>query len=211
MFWGLFGKKEAENLKEETRRSFDSVKKDINNVSEWIRHLDHEKNSQKKEMEDIKEILSSIQEEMEGVKNVVSMISEVKSNRVFTTPKQLFNKQTAVYPVQTAVQTAVQTPNLNQFSITERAILWVLLNTEMKLSYDDIAAMLGKERSTIRGQINIIKQKGEGIIEELIERNGKKRVFIPDNIKEKMLKKTKVRVRNNEKSEKKEKNGVSEY
>jgi len=72
----------------------------------------------------------------------------------------------------------VQTPKLDHFSITERAILWVLLNTDMKLSYDDLAAMLGKERSTIRGQINRIKQKSE-IIEEQIEKNGKKRLFIP--------------------------------
>lgn len=211
MFWGFFRKKEVEDLKDETKRSFDSVKKDINNVSEWIRHLDSEKNSQKKEMEDIKEILSSMQEDLEGMKNVVSMISDVKPNRVFKTPQQMFAKQTAVYPVQTAVQTAVQTPNLNQFSITERAILWVLLNTDMKLSYDDIAAMLGKERSTIRGQINTIKQKSESLIEELIERNGKKRVFIPEDIKEKMLKKTKVRVKGDKKSEKKEKNRVSDY
>ncbi|MEK6827557.1 MAG: HTH domain-containing protein, partial [Nanoarchaeota archaeon] len=103
-----------------------------------------------------------------------------------------------VYAVQTGVQTGVQTPNLSQFSVTERAILWVLLNSEMKLSYDDLAAMLGKERSTIRGQINTIKQKSE-IIEEEIEKNGKKRVFIPEEIKEKMLKKTKVRVNSKKK------------
>ena len=73
----------------------------------------------------------------------------------------------------------------------------------MKLGYEDLSAMLGKERSTIRGQINSIKTKSEDIIEEVIERNGKKRVFIPDIIKEKMLKKSKVRVSNNKNSEKK--------
>ncbi|MEK6829935.1 MAG: hypothetical protein AABY15_07485, partial [Nanoarchaeota archaeon] len=108
---------------------------------------------------------------------------------------QVFNKQQGVYAVQTGVQTAVQTPKLDQFSITERAILWVLLNTDMKLSYDDLASMLGKERSTIRGQISRIKQKSDALIEEITEQNGKKRVFIPENIKENMLKKTKVRVK----------------
>jgi len=121
-------------------------------------------------------------------------MNELKTNRVFKTPKRVFDKQTAVYAVQTGVQTAVQTPKLDHFSITERAILWILLNADMKLSYDDLAAMLGKERSTIRGQINRIKQKSE-IIEEQIEKNGKKRVFIPENLKEKLLKKTKVRVK----------------
>jgi biotin operon repressor len=201
--FGLFGrKKEIEDIKAETKNGFDSVKKDITSVSGWIKHLDSEKNLQKKEMEGIKETLSTMRDELDGLKNVLSMMNELKTNRVFKTPKQVFNKQTAVYAVQTGVQTGVQTPNLSQFSVTERAILWVLLNTDMKLSYDDLAAMLGKERSTIRGQINAIRQKSGGLIEEEIEKNGKKRVSIPEEMKEKMLKKTKVRVKSNKKEEK---------
>jgi biotin operon repressor len=203
LFDWLFGKKnEVEEVKEATKQGFESVKKDISAVSGWIKHLDSEKNMQKKELEEVKEVLSTIKEEIEGVKNVLSFINESKTNRLFKTPKQVFNKQTAVYAVQTGVQTAVQTPKLEQFSVTERAILWVLLNTDMKLSYDDLAAMLGKERSTIRGQINRIKQKGEIICEQL-EKNGKKRVFIPENIKEKLLKKQKVRVKTTKKPKKK--------
>ena len=201
MFWWFSGKKEVERVKEETQKGFENVKKDISSISGWIKHLDSEKNLQKKETDELKGILSTMQEEIEGLKNVFAIMNEMKSNRAFKTPKQVFNKQTAVYPVQTAVQTAVQTPNLEQFSITERAILWILLNTDMKLSYDDLAAMLGKERSTIRGQINTIKQKSESLIEEIIEQNGKKRVFIPENLKEILLKKTKVRVRKDNKKE----------
>jgi hypothetical protein len=69
-----------------------------------------------------------------------------------------------------------------------------LLNTDMNLSYNDLASMLGKEGSTIRGQVNSIKQKSEGLIEESIEINGKKRMYIPENIKEKILRKEKVKV-----------------
>jgi len=65
----------------------------------------------------------------------------------------------------------------------------------MKLSYEDLALLLGKERSTIRGQVNTIKQKSEGLIEEMTEKNGKKRVYIPDVIKEKLSKYAKVRVK----------------
>ncbi len=202
MFWLFRGKKEIEEIKEETRKSFDSVKKDITSVSGWIKHLDSEKNLQKKDIEEIKNVLSTIKNEVDGLKNVLAIMNEMKPNRLFKTSKQVFNKQTAVYAVQTGVQTGVQTPKLSQFSVTERAILWVLLNTDMKLSYDDIAAMLGKERSTIRGQINTIKQKSEGLIEEEIEKNGKKRVFIPEEMKEKMLKKTKVRVKSGKNGEK---------
>ena len=124
------------------------------------------------------------------------------SKQVFKTPTAVEGKQTAVYAVQTGVQTGVQTPNFENFSVTERAILWLLLNYEEKLSYDDLAAMTGKEKSTIRGQINTIKAKSEGLIEEVVEKNGKKRVFIPEEMKEKLLKKAKVRVKKSKNSKK---------
>ena len=201
MVWWLFRKKETEQLKEDTKKGFESVKKDINAVSGWIKHLDSEKNMQQKEIEEIKEVLSSVHADLDGLKNILSIMNELKPKQLFKTPKQLFDKQTGVYAVQTGVQTAVQTPNLDIFSVTERAILWILLNTDMKLSYDDLAAMLGKERSTIRGQLNRIKNKSE-IIEESVEKNGKKRVYILEEIKEKLLKKVKVRVKSSKKSQK---------
>ncbi|NMB66984.1 hypothetical protein GYA25_02920 [Candidatus Woesearchaeota archaeon] len=123
-------------------------------------------------------------------------MNELKNKQVFKTPKQVFEKQTGVYAVQTGVQTGVQTPNLSQFSVTERAILWVLLNSDVKLSYEDVGALLGKEKSTIRGQINSIKQKSESLINEEIEKNGKKRIYIPEEVKERLLKGVKVRVKN---------------
>ena len=209
MFWLFRGKKEVEKIKEDTKNSFDSVKKDISSISGWIKHLDSEKNLHKKDIEELKELLETVMGEIEGIKNILAMMNELKNKQVFKTPKQLSTKQTGVYPVQTGVQTGVQTLNLEQFSITERAILWILLNTDMKLSYDDIASMTGKEKSTIRGQINSIKQKSESLISEKIEQNGKKRVFISEEIKENILKKTKVRV-GKEKKQKKSKK-ISEY
>ncbi len=200
MFGWFFKKKSIEQLKEETKKGFDAVKKDMSSIGEWIKHLNSKENKQDEEIKELKDVLSSVNDELENLKNVLSIITELKPKSNFKTPKQLFNKQTAVYPVQTAVQTAVQTPNLSNFSITERAIIWVLLNAEinMKLSYDDIASLLGKDRSTIRGQINALKSKSEGLIEEIVEKNGKKRVFIPEKMREKLLKKTKVRVKKEE-------------
>ena len=194
MFGWIFKKKEVASIKKETKQGFESVKKDMNSIGEWIKHLNSEKDSQKEELREVKEILSSINEEIEGIKNIVSIMGEIKKPGLFEKNKQLFKQQTAVYAVQTGVQTGVQTPNLGLFSLTERAIIWVLLNTDMKLSFEDIGSILGKEKATIRGQINHIKQKSE-IIEEIIEKNGKKRVFIPENIKKIMLKKAKVRVK----------------
>lgn len=202
MFEWFFRKKEIRRVEEDTKKGFEAVKKDITAVTGWIKHLDSEKKLQQKEIYEIKEVLSSIQNEIEGFKNVLAIMNELKPGKVFKANKQVFNKQTGVYAVQTGVQTGVQTPKLDQFSVTERAILWILLNTEMKLSYDDLATMLGKEKSTIRGQINSIKQKNKDLIEEITEKNGKKRVFIQENMKEKMFKKSKVRVKTKEKPEK---------
>ena len=200
MFGWIFRKKEVEQLKDDTKKGFEAVKKDVSSVTEWIKHLGSENDSQKEDIIEIKEVLSSVNEELEGLKNIVNIMNEAQTQGVFKTPKLKKDKQPAVYAVQTGVQTAVQTPNLDDFSITERAILWILLNTDMKLSYHDLAAMLGKEKSTIRGQVNSIRQKSEGLIEEVVEENGKKRIYVPENIKEKMLKKTKVRVKKSKKA-----------
>ena len=194
MFRWFSGKKETKKIREEVKTSFDLVKNDLNDVGGWIQHLNSEKEVHKKDITEIKDILSSLREDIEDLKEATSEQENLNFKQLFKTPKQLFKKQTALYAVQTGVQTPVQTPNLEQFSTTERAILWVLLNTDMNLSYEDIAAVLGKEKSTIRGQINSIRQKSE-VIEESIEKNNKKRVFIPETVKELLLKKTKVRVK----------------
>jgi chromosome segregation and condensation protein ScpB len=68
------------------------------------------------------------------------------------------------------------------------------------LSYDDLAAMMGKSRATIRGQINSIKQKNENLIQEIVEKNGKKRLFIEEEIKEKILKNVKIKEKSSKNS-----------
>ena len=206
MFDWLFGnKKEVERVKEETKKSFDSVKNDISDISRWIKHLDSEKNYQKREVEDIKDVLSSVKKDVGELKNVVMLMGGLKMDGKLRLSKQLTKRRAA----DQADQTADQTPNFDQFSTTEKAILWVLVNTDMKLSYDDIGAMMNKERSTVRNQINNIRQKNPSMINEIIEKNGKKRVFIPENIKEILLKKSKVRVNNQKRIKKSEKS--SEY
>jgi len=209
MFSFFKSKKHIEEVRSETKKGFESVKKDILAVGDWIKHLDSEKKVHKDEINTLKEDLSTLKEDVEEIKNFVSAFVDLNTNsrlnRSFKTNNKLLNKQTAVSSVQTDVQTSVQTPDLSNFSVTERAILFVLLNTDMKLSYEDLAAMLNKEKSTIRGQINTIKSKSESLIEEIVEKNGKKRVFILEKTKEKLLKKQKVRVKEGKKKEEKQK------
>ncbi|MEM4230541.1 MAG: HTH domain-containing protein, partial [Candidatus Pacearchaeota archaeon] len=151
----------------------------------------------------LEEELSTIKKELgelkTELKNIVSMNEPELFKQLFKTQTRVLNKQTGVEGVQTPVQTPVQTGDLSNFSIMERAILYILLNSDLKLSYDDLAAMTGKSRATIRGQINAIKRKSEGLIMEQIEKNGKKRVFIPDEVRDKLLKNVKVRVKSGKK------------
>jgi len=204
MFGWLFGnKKVVEEFKEEVRESFSSVKNDINSISDWINHLNKHHELGKGEREELKVRLASIESDIDGMKNMLAFMDGKYSKRLFKQHQRKIAKQTAGEGVQGGVQTAVQTAEIASLSVMERAIVYMLLNSDMKLSYDDLATMTGKSRATVRGQINAIKRKSEGLIEEIIEKNGKKRVFIPEETKENLLKSVKVRVSKRKKSGKK--------
>ena len=134
-------------------------------------------------------------------------MSDAGKNKQVFGKKGVSDKQTAVEGVGKAVQTAVQTGNfygiLQNLTSSERLLVFTLMNAGngMKLSYEDLARLLGKERSTVRGQINSIKQKSEGLILEITEKNGKKRVFVPEEIRVKLAKYAKVRVKGKRKDE----------
>ncbi|PIN90939.1 hypothetical protein COU60_01190 [Candidatus Pacearchaeota archaeon CG10_big_fil_rev_8_21_14_0_10_34_76] len=211
MFWIFNGKKRVENLEENTKRGFEEVKKDFEGVGKWIKHLDNRDKQLFDIIREIKSELSSINDEVDGLREALSLMNFASEGKQLSKKQTGVGKQMPVYSVQEPVQTPVQTGNFHQIlqnlSANERLIVLTLLNAEgdMKLSYEDIAKLLGKERSTIRGQINSIKQKSESLVYELTEPNGKKRVYIPEEIKEKLLKYAKVRVGNDKKSEKKRK------
>lgn len=192
--FGFFSKKvekgEFNELKQAVQTGFNSAKQDVGRLSVWIKHLDSNDSGLKDEIVGLKDELSTIKEELEGLKNVLDIVGQ---GGVFKQRATVFNKQTPFNSVLNSVQTGVQTVFLDKLSTTERAIVFVLLNSDMKLSYEDLAAMLGKRKATVRGQINSIRQKSEGLIEEVIGENNKKRVFIPEKTKEVLLKSRKVR------------------
>jgi len=193
-------KKEVEQLKNAVQTGFNTVKQDMGNLSTWIKHLDSSDSKLNNEIMCLKEELSTVKEELDELKNAFSVVG---TQPVFKHRPTVFNEQTSFKDVQTGVQTGVQTVFLDNLSTTERAIVFVLLNSDMKLSYEDLAAMLGKRKATIRGQINSIRQKSEGLIQEIVGENNKKRVFISIDLKEKLQKQGKVsnKYKNNKKSE----------
>ena len=199
----LFGKK-RNNSDEEIKKGFDSVKTDMNAVGEWIKHLNVADKQLFGELKSLKSDLSTIRGELAELRESLGEgVGESENKQVFE-KRGVLNKQTAVYADEKAVQTAVQTGSFhdifNGMSAQERLVIFTIMNSDMKLSYEDLALLLGKEKSTVRGQINAIKQKSEGLILEISEKNGKKRVYVPANIKEKLSKYAKVRVGKSKKS-----------
>ncbi len=183
-------KKEFDLLKQAVQTGFNTVKQDVSKTTTWIKHLDSSDSKLKDDFLALEDELSSVKDELENVKN---MLSFVGNKQVFKQAQTVFNKQTLFKGVLNSVQTGVQTVFLEKLSTTERAIIFVLLQADMKLSYEDLASMLGKSKTTIRGQINSIRQKSEGLVEEQISENNKKRVFIPEKTKQILLKTQKTR------------------
>ena len=206
MVFGLFrSKKREEQLRQEVQDSFGHVKKDFNKVGDWIRHLDDKHGIHAGEIGDIKDHLLAIQGDLLEIKDFISFFGPQISGGVSKQEQTPVVKQTSPSGVQTVDQTAVQSDVLDKLTVMERGIVWALLNSELMLSYEDLAALLGKDKSTIRGQINTIKQKNSGLIEEVREASGKKRLHIPENVKESMLKSIKIKVKKAKKSRKPEK------
>jgi predicted transcriptional regulator len=204
MVWFFGQKKKYEKLKEEVQESFNHVKSDFNKVGDWIKHLDGKYKKQDEQIVDIQEQLLYIQSEIGDIKELISFFKPQLTQPLSKQLPTVRDKQTMSAAVQTAVQTPVQTDILDNLTVMERAIVWALLNSEMKLSYEDLAALLGKDKSTIRGQINTIRQKNDGLIEEFREVSGKKRIYIPEEMRNKIVKSVKIRV-NDPKKAKKEK------
>ena len=198
--FGLFGSsKKVAKLENEVRKSFSDVRKDFEGVGKWIKHLDAKDKQLFDMIYELKRELASINDELAGTKEALSVMNLAQEHKQVFKKTAVYDEWGGVFGVQEPVQTAVQTGNfhdiLNGLSSNERLIVFTLMNTDLKLSYEDIARLVGKERATIRGQINAIKRKSDGLIQELTEPSGKKRVFVNEEVRNKLEKYAKVRVK----------------
>ncbi len=199
MFWFFGSKNKVKRLEEDTRKSFQAVKNDLEGFTKWIKHLNERDKQLFDLINEVQREMTSVNDEISGIKEAISFSDLAQESKQVLKKTAVLGKQEAVYSVEKTVQTPVQTGNfydiLQNLTSNERLVVLTLMNTEMRLSYEDLARLLGKERSTIRGQINAIKQKSESLIEEMVEPNGKKRVYIREEVKEKLQKYAKVRVK----------------
>src|SRR3989344_4941123 len=173
MFW-WFSKKRGEELADKTEKGFSAVKKDIDSVGKWIKHLDNKDKQLFDIISTLKDDLSTIRDEVGALQEGIGIMLDQPKNKQVFKKLPVFDKQTTVEDVQKAVQTTVQTGSfyetLKGLTSNERLVVFTLMNSDMKLSYEDLAMLLGKDKSTVRGQINTIKQKREELIQEIIEK-----------------------------------------
>ena len=196
LFWRKRkGDEKLSTLKSEVKGSFSVVKQDMSKLSRWIKHLNSKDENHDMKMDMIYDEISEIRQDIDGIKNFISFFDTRLASKLSKHGQGLSNKQTAVQAVYTPVYTAVQTAMLNGLTSHERLIVWTLINTDLKLSYEDIAVLLGKHKSTVRSQLNNIKQKSGNIISEVLETNGKKRYYIEGQMKEMLFKTVKVRAK----------------
>lgn len=179
--------KKFSHLHDSLNDSFIKIKEDMGGVGEWIKHLDETKNSHSELLGDFDSRLKIVEEFM------LNLIEQKPEDEV---SKQLSKQtQTTVCPKQTDrvskqeeidVQINLE-KELIRLTAMERTIVWSLLNTDMVLSYEDLSRILGKDESTVRGQINNIKKKIPKLLDEKSESNGKKRFYINDQKKREIL------------------------
>jgi len=193
MVFKLFKKKRLEvdkkfsDINDSLKNSFSKIKEDMFSLSSHVENLhDYKKNHS--------ELIENLDSRIKILEN---FIEDVLTNQALVQTESLSKQtQTNVRPKRTSV--LVQTEvleSLKRLTPMERSLVWALLNTDLKLSYSDLARILGKDESTVRGQVSNIKRKTDSLVLEKSENNGQKRFYIEERVKNKIMKKYKVKTK----------------
>ncbi len=203
VFW-LFGKKKDDkkwqDLHSKLDVSFKNIKKDFKNLSDWVNHFDVAKKDHGDKIKELDDRLRTIEILLNGRQEFVDL-ERVSKQTPVRSKRTSVRVQTPVQTAKTGVQTGELSVILKSLTMMERALVWTLLNTDLKLNYNDLSLVMGKDKSTIRGQVNNIKRKSEDLIKESVEKDGSKRFYISEGIKNVLLKQIKkeIKVKKNKK------------
>ncbi|MEK6940815.1 MAG: hypothetical protein AABW49_02855 [Nanoarchaeota archaeon] len=181
--------KHMDGIQTSLKISFKHIKSDIKILTEWIDHFNNKHDKHEEEVEKINLNVLSLNKRIIDIEKVISSLS--KQQTAVQTPVRFKQPQTdnrfkqLFEPVQIKQAGDTFTKNMTPM---ERAIISVLLNTDLKLSYDDLRVAIGRDKSTIRGQVNNIKQKNSKLLKEVAESTGRKRFYIDEPTKNSILK-----------------------
>jgi len=190
MLGWLFGKKKEAieerfvNLHNSLDSSFKNIKNDMSDVSKWLSHFREKHSDHNQKFDVINYRVERIEEAIEGMQDVWTRVQTAVQTGGLSKQAQTDSRPNSRPKVSKQVETLEVLRNL---TMMERAVVWALLNTDLKLSYEDLSVALGKDKSTLRGQINSLKTKSDSLIEEHTENDGKKRFFISEKKKSEIL------------------------
>ncbi len=157
MVWWLFKKRDNleqkfDNLHNSLHDSFSNIKRDVDTVNKWLGHFKnrHHEHDQKLELlsqriSTIEEFLEDIPDVWKGVQTAVQTGGVSKQLQTDSRPNncpKLSKQLSKQYEEMTLIE------KIRKLTIMERAVVWALVNTDLKLSYEDLGKALGKDKST---------------------------------------------------------------
>ena len=177
--------KKFSEINDSLKNSFSKIKEDMFSLNSHVENLHGHK-------QDHGELIEGLDSRLKLIEN---FIEDSLTNQAIVQTNDLSKQtQTSVRPKRTS--TTVQTDELDslrRLTPMERALVWALLNTDLKVSYSDLSRILGKDESTVRGQVSNIKRKIDGLVLEKSENNGQKRFYIEERVKNKIMRKYKIK------------------
>ena len=198
MAWWFFKRKKDNDIEQKfvtlhnsLHTSFSNIKKDMGDISGWLGHFKNRHDDQDKKFELLNYRINNIEEVLEELRDVWTRVQTAVQTGGLSKQPQTDSRPNSRPKLSKQAENSEELSMINRLknlTMMERAIVWALLNTDLKLSYDDLSVALGKDKSTLRGQINNIRTKSESLVEEYTEKDGKKRFFISEKKKNEILK-----------------------
>ncbi len=187
--------------------------KDIDNINRWIDHLHDLSKDQEKYMKDLeKNISSAFERYNKYLVDIYRIVADQQSlirkreESVQARPEMRLDAQTEASrqkkddsatslsqtktPIGQGYDDGAKPISYYSDILThsEKRILAELCNTDMKLSYKDLAVVLGVSPNTAKNHVCHIRNKGFPI-KEADDSKGVKRYYVPDNMKKVLLSK----------------------
>lgn len=185
-----------DNIHSSLHKSFLNVKMDVTHLIAKIDKINEDHIMKKSEIEELNKRVNQIEQIIDHMFN--------QKTRVFGQPFEVKQTNIGFKQPNSFIRTDNQMDRkgdkwTRNFTPMERTIINILLNTDMQLSYDDLSVMMGRDKSTIRGQMNNIKMKNELLVTEIVQKDGKKRFYVEDRLKSEILRERNMLIKANSK------------